>query len=202
MLFRSGRMIPFGLGCDGAAGAWRLGGQPGCTDWMRPPDQVAGPRRPPAIERVRRDRCGVDHIRPRQKVSVTMSSRFRCCEALRVPCVLTSGHRFVRVEWALANPSIRFGIGYRSEGRFYVFGGDHAVARKLAWLCGCCDRRLAVIDRGQQLAIGARRVLMLGLQRRRRNVLLMQRRLDRLWTPRGPQPTGTHALGCRPKGPL
>src|SRR5262249_40827546 len=37
--------------------AWRLRGQPGCADWMRPPDQVA--RRPPGIERVRRGRCGV-----------------------------------------------------------------------------------------------------------------------------------------------
>jgi hypothetical protein len=62
----------------------------------------------------------------------------------------------MRVELALAHPNIRFGIGYWPESRFSVFGGDYAVAGKLAWLRGCCDRRLPVIDRGQQLAVGAR----------------------------------------------
>jgi hypothetical protein len=134
----------------------RLRGQSGRAGWMRPPHQIAGPRPPPGIERVRRDRCGVGHIRLRRKVSYTVSSRFRCREACRVPCVLASRHRFVHVEWTLANPSIRFGIGYWSEGRFYVFGGDHAVAGKLSWLRGCCDLCCARATSGQVAALPSR----------------------------------------------
>jgi uncharacterized protein (DUF779 family) len=48
------------------------------------------------------------------------------------------------------------------------------LAGKLPWLGGCCNGGLTMVLRGEQSLVGARRVLMLDLSGRCRDVLLVR----------------------------